>query len=61
MERARTLVAAAARLRGTVRPSRPDEDDIPDPIGQSMEVYQATGTVIARAVDASVAALVGAR
>jgi len=61
VERARTLVAAAARLRGTVRPSRPDEDDIPDPIGQSMEVYQATGTVIARAVDASVAALVGAR
>ncbi|WP_026257106.1 low molecular weight phosphatase family protein [Actinopolymorpha alba] len=59
VERSRALVAAAARRRGTVRPSRPDEDDIPDPIGRPMEVYQSTGAVIAQAVDATISALVG--
>ena len=61
VERARAVVASAARLRGTVRPGAPDEDDIADPIGRPMQVYQATGEVIARSVDRSVAALVGAR
>lgn len=59
VERAHTLVATAARHRGTVRRARPDDDDIPDPIGQPMSAYQSTGAVIARAVDASITALVG--
>jgi protein-tyrosine phosphatase len=59
VERAHAVVAAVARRRGTVRPARPDDDDIADPIGQPMAVYQSTGDVIARAVDASITALVG--
>jgi protein-tyrosine phosphatase len=59
VERARALVAAAARRRGTVRPARPDEDDIPDPIGRPMDVYEAAGAQIAQAVGVTVTALVG--
>jgi protein-tyrosine phosphatase len=59
VERAHAVVAIVARRRGTVRPTRPDEDDIADPIGQPMAVYQSIGDVIARAVDASITALVG--
>jgi low molecular weight protein-tyrosine phosphatase len=59
VERSRALVAAAARRRGTIRPARPDEDDIPDPIGRPMEVYEAAGAQIAEAVGATVTALVG--
>ncbi|MFD2079515.1 protein-tyrosine phosphatase [Actinopolymorpha cephalotaxi] len=59
VERARALVAAAARARGTVRPARLDDDDIPDPIGQSVEVYEHVGAVIAEAVGVSVTALAG--
>ncbi|SDT21624.1 hypothetical protein [Actinopolymorpha singaporensis] len=59
VERARALVAAAARARGTVRPARPDDDDIPDPIGRSAEVYEHVGAIIAGAVGVSVTALVG--
>ncbi|GAA2755364.1 protein-tyrosine-phosphatase [Actinopolymorpha rutila] len=59
VERARALVAAAARARGTVRPPRLDDDDIPDPIGRSAEVYEHVGAIIAEAVGVSVTALVG--
>jgi protein-tyrosine phosphatase len=59
LERSRALVAAAARRRGTIRPARPDEDDIPDPIGRPMEVYEAAGAQIAEAVGVTVTALVG--
>ncbi|MET9022911.1 hypothetical protein ABZV93_23305 [Actinopolymorpha sp. NPDC004070] len=59
VERARALVAAAARARGTVRPARLDDDDIPDPIGQSVEVYEHVGAIIAEAVGVSVTALAG--
>ena len=59
IERARALVAAAARARGTVRPARLDDDDIPDPIGQSVEVYEHVGAIIAEAVGVSVTALAG--
>ncbi|MGH3489393.1 MAG: hypothetical protein ACRDP8_16000 [Actinopolymorphaceae bacterium] len=61
VERARAVVALIARQRGTVRPGTPDEDDIPDPIGRPMPVYEAAGATIARAVTSSVAALVGSR
>lgn len=59
IERSRALVAVAARRRGTIRPARPDEDDIPDPIGRPMEVYEAAGAQIAEAVGVTVTALVG--
>jgi protein-tyrosine phosphatase len=59
VERARALVAAAARARGSVRPARRDDDDIPDPIGQSAQVYEHVGAVIAEAVGVSVTALAG--
>ncbi len=59
VERARALVAAAARARGSVRPERRDDDDIPDPIGQSSEVYEHVGAIIAEAVGVSVTALAG--
>lgn len=61
VERARVVVAAVARWRGTVRPQHPDDDDIPDPIGRPMEVYEASGKLIAQAVDDAVLALVGGR
>jgi protein-tyrosine phosphatase len=61
VERARAVVALIARQRGTVRPGTPDEDDIPDPIGRPMPVYEAAGATIARAVTSSMAALVGSR
>jgi protein-tyrosine phosphatase len=59
VERARAVVATAARWRGTVRPPRPEDDDIPDPIGQPMAVYETIGATIMHAVNTSVAALVG--
>jgi protein-tyrosine phosphatase len=61
VERARAVVALIARRRGTVRPTTPDEDDIPDPIGRPMAVYEAAGATIAHAVTTSITALVGPR
>ncbi|MEQ7129265.1 hypothetical protein ABN034_32695 [Actinopolymorpha sp. B11F2] len=61
VERARAVVALVARQRGTIRPGSPDEDDIPDPIGRPMAVYEAAGATISQAVATSIAALVGAR
>ena len=61
VDRARAIVATAARRRGTVRADRPDDDDIADPIGRPMAVYEEAGTLIADGVDAVVTALGGAR
>ncbi len=47
-ERAQLLVAAMARARGR-RPSSPT-DDVPDPIGQPIEVHDQVGTHIAGAL-----------
>jgi protein-tyrosine phosphatase len=38
-ERASALVRAAAGRRGLVRPERPDDDDLPDPIGAPLSVF----------------------
>ena len=59
--RACALVAEVARSRGSVPPARPEDDDIPDPIGRPLEVYRSVGSMIAAAVDASIAALAGVR
>lgn len=59
VERARTLVAEAAKQRGMVRPERPEDDDITDPIGQPIEVYRVTAGLITEAVEASLTALTG--
>jgi protein-tyrosine-phosphatase len=47
VERARALVAIAGKLRGTVRPDNPDDDDIPDPYRRSVDIHRRVGAVIA--------------
>jgi protein-tyrosine-phosphatase len=47
VERARALVAVAGKLRGTVRPDNPDDDDIPDPVGRPVEVHRKVAALIA--------------
>jgi protein-tyrosine phosphatase len=59
VERAKAVVAATARKRGTVRPARPEDDDIADPIGNPIEDYRRAIGEISAAVDASLTALVG--
>ncbi len=45
-ERARALVAAAARQRGRVRPDKLEDDDITDPYGGPAEGYPPTALLI---------------
>ena len=59
VERAKAVVAATARKRGTVRPARPDEDDIVDPIGHPIDDYRRAIGEISRALDTSLTALAG--
>lgn len=61
VERARTVVAEAAKQRGMVRAEHPEDDDITDPIGQPIEVYRVTAGLITEAVEASLTALTGIR
>lgn len=58
--RARQGVAAAAARRGIVRPDTPEEDDIADPLGGSIEVFEDTLRQIDEALRAFVEMLVGA-
>lgn len=58
-ERVRELVRLAARQRGTLRPTDPAEDDIPDPIGQSIETHRRVLSQIADALHRCLPALVG--
>ena len=48
-ERARTLVRAMGAARSR-RQSRYEDDDIPDPIGQPLEVHQEVGEAVAAAL-----------
>ncbi|RNE62594.1 arsenate reductase/protein-tyrosine-phosphatase family protein [Cryobacterium tepidiphilum] len=50
-DRLRDFVRAAAALRGTVQPSRPEDDDIIDPYRQSQDVYDQAGEAINAAVN----------
>lgn len=59
LERARRLVGESARLRGTIRPNRPDDDDIADPIGRPLEVHRAACRQLATHLEHVVGALVG--
>lgn len=58
-DRARAVVAEAARLRDAVRPDAPEDDDIPDPIGQPIEIYRAAVERIGTAVESTLTALTG--
>jgi protein-tyrosine phosphatase len=49
-ERAHELVRAAAANRGQVRPSRPDDDDLADPIGRNIEHYRVTARLVDEAL-----------
>src|SRR6187551_213704 len=46
VRRARRLVAGAAALRGTVRPRRPEDDDVTDPAGGAGQVHRSVASVI---------------
>jgi len=48
--RAGELVAAARSRRGTVRPARPEDDDVPDPHGTVGRVHHTVGEVIEAAL-----------
>jgi protein-tyrosine phosphatase len=48
--RAHALVRAAAGNRGQIRPSRPDEDDLADPIGHGFEDYRVTARLVDEAL-----------
>jgi protein-tyrosine phosphatase len=61
VDRARAVVAAASRYRGTVRADRPDDDDIADPIGRPIAVYEDAGARIVGGIDALITALAGER
>ena len=45
-ERAHALVTAAAANRGMLRPSRPDDDDLDDPIGRAVADYRITARLV---------------
>jgi protein-tyrosine phosphatase len=49
-ERARALVRAAAGNRGMLRPDRPEDDDLVDPIGRDIGDYRATAELVDLAV-----------
>jgi protein-tyrosine phosphatase len=61
--RARALVAAAAAMRGRVRPERPADDDVPDPYGRGPDAYELPFTLIDEAITgiADLFAAAGAR
>ncbi|HEX5493413.1 MAG TPA: DUF4012 domain-containing protein [Mycobacteriales bacterium] len=61
VRRARMLVARAAALRGTVRPRRPEDDDVADPIGGAGQVHRTVGTVIADALAGPLEVITGMR
>jgi protein-tyrosine phosphatase len=45
-KRAHALVKAAAANRGQVRPGRPDDDDLADPIGRQVADYRITARLV---------------
>lgn len=49
-ERAAALARAAAGQRGRIRPERPDQDDLPDPIGAPASVFTASAGQIEAAL-----------
>jgi protein-tyrosine-phosphatase len=49
-ERARALVRAAAGNRGMLRPDRPEDVDLADPIGRDIGDYRATAELVDLAV-----------
>lgn len=49
-ERASALVRAAAGQRGMVRPERPEDDDLPDPIGAPASVFTTSARLIESAL-----------
>jgi protein-tyrosine-phosphatase len=60
VHRARALVAAVSGRRGLHRAVRPEDDDIPDPVGAVEAVHATVGRSIADALAAPVAVLSGA-
>lgn len=44
--RARAIVALAASQRGLVHPKAPEDDDLADPLGAPLEVFQETAALI---------------
>ncbi|HEY9391124.1 MAG TPA: DUF4012 domain-containing protein [Mycobacteriales bacterium] len=57
--RARLLVAGAGARRGTVRPRRPEDDDVADPVGGAAHVHRSVGATIADALTEPLEAITG--
>jgi protein-tyrosine phosphatase len=57
-ERARTIVSRAAARRGSCRPARPDDDDMPDPMGLEWEAFVRVARSTKDAVQAALGVLV---
>ena len=57
--RARLLVAGAGARRGAVRPRRPEDDDVADPVGGATHVHRSVGALIADALTEPLEAITG--
>jgi protein-tyrosine phosphatase len=57
--RGHALVAAAAGARGTLRPSRPGDDDVADPYRARLKAFSACAAVVAEALQGPLDLLAG--